>query len=69
MNISAESVRIRVELDAESINDYLKLYIPEALFTIGQSGQITLKGKIGILPFRVIVNEIKYGNHVRFLNI
>ena len=61
MNIIAESVRIRVELDAESINDYLKLYLPEALFTIGQSGKIILSGKIGILPFRVIVNEIKYG--------
>ncbi len=60
MKIIAESVRIRVELDTESINDYLKLYIPEALFTIGQSGQITLKGKIGILPFRVMLNEIKH---------
>ncbi len=61
MNIIAESVQLRVELDAESINDYLKLYIPEALFTIEQSGQIILKGKIGILPFRVILNEINYG--------
>ena len=59
MEIIAESARLKFEIDAKEINDYLQSYIPDALLTIQQSGKIVLTGKISVIPFRLIVNEIK----------
>lgn len=60
MEVTAESARLKFEIDEKTINNYMRSYLPGTLLTIEQSGKIIITGKYGILPFRIIVNNIKH---------
>ena len=60
MLIKTENARFTIEIDEATINDFINRYIPEALLTIGQAGEITFAGKYGVLPFKIIVIAIKH---------
>lgn len=62
MEVTAESARLKFEIDEKTINNYMRSYLPGTLLTIEQSGKIIITGKYGILPFRIIVNNIKHNS-------
>ena len=69
MKITVQKPKLKFELDEITINNYLSSFMPGADLAIQQSGEIHLKGKCGIIPYKIVINRMKFNDKHIYLGL